>query len=76
MKINGYELKVVCANKDKNTGTYGDIYDSMDQCLSEHPEDDVLIGYYLSGEKETPDWFNTLDDVLIWLIDNQVVFLT
>lgn len=66
MKINGYELIVVCANYDKEVNGYGDIYDCVEKCLEEHPDDEVMYGYYLEGDTETPDWFDTIEEAIAW----------
>ena len=66
MKINGYELMVVCANLDKDINCYGDIYDCVEDCLNEHPGDEIIYGYHLVGEKETPDWFGTIEEAIAW----------
>lgn len=69
MKINGFDLVVVCANYDKEVGGYGDIYDCVEKCIEEHPDDDIVYGYYLKSgdtEIETPDWFDTIEDAVSW----------
>ena len=67
MKINGYELIVVCANYDKEVGGYGDIYDCVEKCLEEHPDDEIIYGFYLRKDGvETPDWFFTIDEAIYW----------
>lgn len=67
MKINDYELTVVCANMDGSTGMYGDIYDCVEECLKEHPDDEVIYGYHLSKEGvDTPDWFDTIEEAVHW----------
>lgn len=66
MKIGKYTLSVVCANKTYD-GMYGDIYSSVEECIKEHPFDDVLYGYYLECEgEETPDWFDTLEEAVAY----------
>ena len=69
MKINGYELTVICANYDKNTKCYGDIYDCVEDCIEAHPDDEIIYGYHLNHLKdnvETPDWFNTIEEAINW----------
>ena len=69
MKINGYELVVVCANHDKITDTYGDIYDCVEDCKKDHPDDEIELGYYLKSNNEdieTPDWFDDIWEAFDW----------
>ena len=67
MKINGYVVDIVCANYDKEKECYGDIYEEVEQCLQEHPNDEVIYGFYLRNDGvETPDWFFTIDEAIYW----------
>lgn len=70
MKINGYKLDIVCANVLPDR-TYGDIYDEVEQCVQEHPEEEIRFGYYLNKENaDTPDWFDSIDDAIAWASQN------
>jgi hypothetical protein len=67
MKINGYEIKIVCANSED--GMYGDIYDDIDEYQKDHPGEEVLFGYYCHPKdykagKPALDWFYTLEDAI------------
>lgn len=66
LQINGYTLSLVYANKDKETGSYGDIYSRLEDCLLEHPDEPVIAGFHLSGPGETPDWFDEMADAIEW----------
>ena len=68
MKINGYELMVVCANYDKDVDGYGDVYDDFHKCLYAHPNSEIIYGYGLKSPngEETPDWFNTIEEAIDW----------
>lgn len=67
MKIKGFDLQVVCANFDEETGAYGDIYTSVDECIRNHPNSKILFGYNLvKTGVETPDWFSTVQYAIDW----------
>ena len=67
MMINGYKIDVVCANYDKELKGYGDIYTEVEECLAEHPDDEVVFGFHLSKEGvETPDWFENIEESVSW----------
>ena len=67
MKINGYIIEIVCANYDKENKCYGDIYEEVEQCLQEHPNDEVIYGFHLRKDGvETPDQFFTIDEAIYW----------
>lgn len=79
MKVNGYEINVMCANAylcsetagspESDEFTYGDIYDTYEDCVEDHPDEDVLYGYYLKKERvETPDWFNSIEEAVNWAL--------
>ncbi len=65
MQIGNYVLTVVCANYDKKVGGYGDIYNSVETCLEEHPNDEVIFGYYLEGGEDI-GWFDSVEDAVSW----------
>ena len=70
MKIGKFEIIIVCANFDKEIGGYGDIYDSLYDCIEEHPDDEVIFGYCILCEDdniETPDWFDTIEEAISWV---------
>lgn len=68
MKINGYEVDIVCANYDPRIGGYGDIYDELDECLKDHPECKIMWGFHIRDDSmPTPDWFPTIEDVIHWI---------
>ena len=71
MKINDFELKVVCANYDNNIGGYGDIYTCVEDCLNDHPDDRVIYGFVLVRDDvdNTPDWFDTIEEAIRWASD-------
>ena len=65
MKINGYDIEIVCANNED--GAYGDIYDDTDECRKDHPNEEIMYGYCCYPEKgDMPalDWFWTLEDAI------------
>lgn len=71
MKIYGYDLNVVCTNVWE--GTYGDIYDDIEECLNEHPDSNVIYGFHLNHNNiETPDWFDTVKDAFDWAVNHPV----
>ena len=45
----------------------GRIYTDLDQCLADHPGEDIAFGYCLDGVPDTvadlPDWFDTMEEV-------------
>lgn len=70
MIINGYKLEIVCANVTTN-GSYGDIYTHLQECIAEHPNEEIRFGFYLDKSgKYTPDWFDTIDDAVAWASQN------
>ena len=79
MTINGYELKVVCANAfffheaenpEDNVYTFGDIYNRYEDVVEEHPEEKILYGFCLEGTTESPDWFNTVEEAVHWALEH------
>lgn len=77
MIVNGYEIKILCANKwcsketvghpEKNEYVYGDIYDVYEDCVSEHPDEDVMYGYFVDeGKDTTPDWFDDIEEAIAY----------
>ncbi len=72
MQINGYDLRIVCANWDKEVDTYGGIYESLEECKKDHPDDEVFFGYYLHKDGEdTPDIFMTLDQAIVYALTGE-----
>jgi hypothetical protein len=62
-------LKTVTLFANKNEdGIYGDIYSSAEECLKEHPNDDVLVGFGVMNEDtglcvdESDDFYATEAD--------------
>ena len=71
MKINGYIIEIVCANYDKENKYYGDIYEEVEECLKEHPNDEIIYGFHLRKDGvETPDWFFAMDEAIYWASNN------
>lgn len=71
MRIQNFEIDVVCANYDKNIKGYGDIYTDIDECEKEHPNDKVIFGFHLrdiNNVIETPDWFDSVNDAVAWVL--------
>ena len=60
MKINGYIVEIVCANYDKENKCYGDIYEEVEECLQEHPNDEIVIRKYNEGDKLERDFDNLI----------------
>lgn len=56
--VNGINIIPVYANRLEN-GVYGDIYTSYDECKAEHPDQEVIYGYYADIE-DGPDFFETV----------------
>lgn len=71
MTVNGLEITLVCANLDKTTNSYGDIYTSVDTCCKEHPDDDVIYGFCVISEADAPDWFDTIAEAVAWICKNR-----
>lgn len=75
MTYKGFEIMVVCANKEDDI--FGDIYISLDECKKECPDGEIIFGFYANADVnkypylDTPDWFYTLDEAIKW-IDEQV----
>ena len=65
MKINGYEIEIVCANNED--GIYGDIYDDVSECKKDPPNEEIMYGYCCYPEDDSRpalDWFWTLEDAI------------
>ncbi len=74
MDYKGYEINLVCANNvshdDGSSPVYGDIYDNYYECVEEHPDDEVIYGFFVDDD-EAPDWFDDIEDAIDW-IDEQI----
>lgn len=73
MKINGWEIEVVCANVKDDMSIYEDIYSSIEECHTEHSENNIVIGFYLKPEDDrisSPDWFWDIDSVVKYANSN------
>lgn len=74
MRVRNFNIKPVCANKIED-GLYGDIYDCIEDCEKEHPNENIIFGFYaertnnLLGE-ETPDWFYSIEEAVEWCKEN------
>lgn len=61
MKVNGYNLDVVCTN------CCGDIYVNLEDYLRSNPENEITFGYQLTKEGEdTPDLFCSIEEAVSW----------
>lgn len=75
MKIGNYNIVIVCAN-ELEEGLYGDIYTDLEECVANHPKDNIIFGYYCSSlneseeTAESPDWFYSLDEAIDWANEN------
>ncbi len=58
--VNGIDIIPVYANI-LESGVYGDIYTSYEECKAEHPDQRVKYGYYADIE-DGPDFFDTIDE--------------
>ena len=76
MVVNDFEIKIVCANNishdDGSFPVYGDIYEQYEECKREHPNDEIIFGYYvedisINNFTETPDWFYTIEEAIEWI---------
>ena len=79
MVVNEFEIKVVCADNishDESYPVYGDIYEQYEECKREHPNDEIIFGYYVediskNNFTETPDWFYTIEEAIEWIKNNE-----
>lgn len=69
LKVNEkYSICLLCANILE--GNYGDIYQSVEECLSEHPESEVMYGYGIIDNETgyiadwADDWYNTIEEAI------------
>ena len=81
MIYKGFEITVVCANNeshdDGSAPVYGDIYDNYNECLADHPDDEIIFGFFIQdweGDRvkllsiaDAPDWFYRIEDAIEWL---------
>lgn len=73
MKINGWEIEVVCANTEDNKSIYEDIYDNVEECYTEHSKDNIVVGFYLKPEDDripSPDWFWNIESAIEYANSN------
>lgn len=69
MRIGKFNIISVCSNYDERYNTYGNIYENLDECRENHPNSEVIFGYYLKCDEkdvEVPDWFDTLKEAIDW----------
>lgn len=63
-----YSICIFCSNLLKDT--YGDIYNSVEKCLAEHPESEVIYGYGIIDNKTgyiaewASDYYNTIEEAI------------
>lgn len=73
MKINGWTIQVVCANVEDSKSVYDNIYDNIEECYREHPESNIVIGFYLKPEDDriaSPDWFWNIESAVTYANSN------
>lgn len=70
MTYKGFEITTACANNvshdDGSAPIYGDIYDDYNEYLSDHPDDEVIFGFFINVY-DAPDWFYTINDAMEWV---------
>lgn len=70
LKVNEkYSICILCANLFDEV--YGDIYDSIEECLKEHPETEVIYGYGIFDNEMkrvadwSDDWYGSIAEAML-----------